>query len=96
MKINWKARVKNKSFWLTLVPAALLFVQTIAAVFGYTLDFGDLGNKLLAVVNAAFAILAVLGIVTDPTTTGISDSAQALLYETPKKNCKCEQESEDK
>ena len=96
MKINWKARVKNKSFWLTLVPAALLFVQTIAAVFGYTLDFGDLGNKLLAVVNAAFAILAVLGIVTDPTTTGMSDSAQALLYEAPKKNCKCEQESEDK
>ena len=87
MKINWKARVKNKSFWLTLVPAALLFVQTIAAVFGYTLDFGDLGNKLLAVVNAAFAILAVLGIVTDPTTTGIKmcirDSSQGTSQRYP-------------
>ena len=89
MKVNWKARIMNKTFWLTLIPAVLLFIQTIAAVFGYTLDLGDLGNKILAVVNAAFVILAVLGVVTDPTTTGMSDSAEALSYEEPKKNCKC-------
>ncbi len=89
MKVNWKARIMNKTFWMTLIPAVLLFVQTIAAVFGYTLDLGDLGNKILAVVNAVFVVLAVLGVVTDPTTTGMSDSAEALLYEEPKKNCKC-------
>lgn len=84
--INWKVRIKNKMFWLTMIPAVLLLVQVVAAVFGYTLDLGDLGNKLLAVVNAVFGILAMLGIVTDPTTAGLSDSAQALTYEEPKKN----------
>jgi len=84
--INWKVRIKNKMFWLTLIPAVLLLVQVVAAVFGYTLDLGDLGNKLLAVVNALFGILAMLGIVTDPTTAGLSDSAQALTYEKPKKD----------
>ena len=84
MKINWTVRLKNKTFWLSLIPAALLLVQVVAAVFGYTLDFGELGNKLLAVVNAAFALLSVLGVVTDPTTAGLSDSEQAMTYEKPK------------
>ena len=64
----------------------LLLVQVVAAVFGYTLDLGDLGNKLLAVVNAVFAVLSILGIVTDPTTAGIGDSPQAMTYEEPKQN----------
>ena len=56
MKINWIARIKNKSFWLSFIPAVLLLIQTIAAVFGFTLDFGELGNQLLSVVNALFEI----------------------------------------
>ena len=86
MNINWKVRLRNKTFWLSLIPAVLLLVQVIAAVFGYTLDLGDLGNKLLAVVNALFAVLSILGVVTDPTTKGVSDSAQALTYSEPKKD----------
>lgn len=84
MKINWLVRIKNKNFWLAIIPALLLLVQVVAAVFGIQLDLGDIGNKLLAVVNAVFGVLAILGIVTDPTTKGISDSAQALTYEKPK------------
>ena len=84
MNINWTVRFKNKTFWLSFIPAVLLLIQVVAAVFGYTLDLGDLGNKLLAVVNALFAVLCLLGIVTDPTTAGVSDSAQALTYEKPK------------
>ena len=83
--INWKVRIKNKMFWVALIPAVLLLVQVVAAVFGFTLDLGGLGNQLLAVVNALFAVLAVLGVVTDPTTAGVSDSAQALTYDSPKK-----------
>ena len=60
-------------------------VQVAAAVFGFTVDLGDMGDKLLAVVNAVFAVLAILGIVTDPTTEGVSDSKQAMTYEMPKK-----------
>ena len=83
--INWKVRIKNKTFWLALIPAVLLLVQVVAAVFGFTLDLGDLGNRLIDVVNALFAVLAILGIVTDPTTAGVKDSEQAMTYTTPKK-----------
>lgn len=82
--INWTVRLKNKAFWLSLVPAVLLLVQVIAAVFGFELNLGDIGNKLLDVVNALFAVLAILGIVTDPTTAGVGDSQQALGYNKPK------------
>ena len=82
--INWTVRVKNKTFWVALIPAALLLVQVVAAVFGVTLDMGDVGNKLLAVVNAIFAVLTILGIVADPTTAGVGDSTQAMTYDKPK------------
>lgn len=84
MNINWTVRFKNKAFWVAFIPAVLLLAQVVASVFGYTLDLGDLGNRLLAVVNALFAVLAILGIATDPTTKGVGDSAQALTYEKPK------------
>jgi len=84
MEINWLVRIRNKNFWLALIPAVLLLIQVVANVFGYQLDLGDLGNKLLAVVNAVFAVLAILGIVTDPTTAGVSDSNLAMTYEVPK------------
>ena len=83
--INWKVRIKNKNFWIALIPAVLLLAQVVAAVFGYTIDLGALGDKLLAVVNALFSVLTILGIVTDPTTAGIGDSKQALTYNEPKK-----------
>lgn len=82
--INWQVRIKSKEFWLALIPAVLLLVQVVAAVFGFELDLGDIGNKLLDVVNALFAVLAILGIVVDPTTDGVGDSAQALTYDRPK------------
>jgi len=83
--INWKVRLKNKEFWMSLIPAILLLIQVVAAPFGLVLDFGELGNQLLAIVNAIFAILAIFGIVMDPTTAGVGDSAQALTYTEPKK-----------
>ena len=33
--INWLVRIKNKSFWIALIPAVLLLIQVIAAVFGH-------------------------------------------------------------
>ena len=84
MKINWKVRIKNKVFWLSLIPAVLLLVQVVAAVFGIDLNLDALGDKLLAVVNALFAVLTILGVVTDPTTAGVSDSKQAMEYDKPK------------
>lgn len=82
--INWRVRIKNKVFWVTIIPAVLLLVQAIAAVFGYTLDFTDLKARLIAVVEAAFVVLAALGVVVDPTTAGIQDSRLAMTYDEPK------------
>lgn len=86
MKINWKVRIKNKMFWLALIPALLLLVQVVAAVFGYELHIEAIGDKLTAVINALFAVLAILGVVADPTTAGVSDSKQAMEYEKPRAN----------
>ena len=76
-KINWLVRIKNKAFWVALIPAVLMLIQMIAAVFGYEMNLGDLGDKLLAVLNSLFLVLAILGIV--------ADSERALTYEKPKK-----------
>jgi phi LC3 family holin len=84
MGINWKVRVKNVNFWLTVIPAVLLLIQVVAAVFGFELDLGELGTKLLAVVNAVFGLLAIIGVVNDPTTAGMKDSGQAMTYDAPK------------
>lgn len=81
--INWKVRLRNKAFWLAFIPAALLLVQTVAVLFGFALNLGDIGDKLLAVVNAVFALLSILGVVVDPTTQGVGDSQRALGYVEP-------------
>ncbi len=83
--INWKVRIKNKSFWLALIPAVLLLVQAVAALFGFELDLGAVSEKLLTVVNAVFVTLTILGVVVDPTTQGVADSERAMQYDTPAK-----------
>ena len=82
--INWKVRFKNKWFWVTVIPAALLVIQAVGAVFGFELDFTELSDKLLEVVNTVFGLLTILGIAVDLTTKGIGDSKNALTYEAPK------------
>ena len=84
--INWKVRAKNKTFWLALVPAFLLLIQAVAQVFNVSLDFTNLNKDLLNVINALFVVLTILGVVTDPTTKGMSDSTQALTYSKPKED----------
>ena len=84
--INWKVRIRNKTFWMTVIPAVALVVQAIAAVFGFKLDFSELIGKILAVVDAVFALLVILGIVVDPTTAGVGDSKRAMSYQEPYKD----------
>lgn len=81
--INWKVRIKNKAFWIAVIPAIALVAQAVAAVFGYTIDLTSIVGKLQAVVNAVFALLVILGIVVDPTTEGIPDSKRAMSYDEP-------------
>lgn len=82
--INWKVRAYNKNFWLALIPAALLLVQAVLACFGVTWDYTQVSQELIGVVNALFAVLAIVGVVNDPTTATLSDSAQASSYDRPR------------
>lgn len=84
MVINWRVRIRNKTFWLAIIPAILVLVQAVGAPFGFSWDFGILGDQLRQIVEAAFAVLAILGVVNDPTTAGWNDSVLAMTYEEPK------------
>ena len=88
--INWKVRINNKLWWCEVIPAIALVIQAVAAVFGYQLDFSTLVGKILAVVDAVFALLVILGIVVDPTTAGVADSARAMTYVEPWEDPKAE------
>lgn len=81
--INWKVRILNKTFWLTLVPALALLLQTFLAVFGVKLELGETIDKLLVFINALFGVFIIVGIVNDPTTAGLTDSTRALKYQEP-------------
>ena len=82
-KINWKVRIKNKVFWMTFIPAVIILIQTIANVFGITLDLSELTARLIKVVEAVFGVLVILGVVVDPTTKGMSDGELGITYTEP-------------
>ena len=82
-KINWSVRIKNKNFWLAVVPALALLFQAFANIFGIKLEFGETIDKILVFINVLFAFLVLIGIVNDPTTVGLGDSERALGYEEP-------------
>ena len=86
IKINWGVRIRNKAFWTALIPALALLAQAVASVFGFTIDLTTLSGKLLAVVDAVFTVLVILGLVNDPTTAGLGDSQRAMGYAEPWKD----------
>lgn len=88
MIINLKVRLKNKSFWVSMIPAVLLLIQVVLAPFGVDVTFGALSEQLLAIVNAVFVLLTILGVVNDPTIEGFHDSEKAMEYTSPCVNCK--------
>ena len=81
--INWKVRFKHKPFLIALFSIVILLVQQVAAIFGYdTTIYNDQATELF---NTLLVLLGVLGIISDPTTEGVSDSRLAMQYEKPKK-----------
>ena len=84
MKINWTVRMKNKAFWVTIIPAILLLAQQVCSMFGVKIEVAGLSDQLLAIIGTVFAILSLVGIVNDPTVASLSDSNQAMTYTEPK------------
>ena len=74
--INWRVRIKNRAFWLSLIPAVLLLLQQALRLCGVDFDPGQLEGQLTGLAGTVFSILALLGIVADPTTPGIRDCCE--------------------
>ena len=83
MNINWKVRIKNKAFWIGFIPAAIILIKAIGTLFGISIPLENIEDNLINVVEALFAVLAILGIVVDPTTNGLSDGFYGLQYTSP-------------
>lgn len=76
-KINWKLRLQNKVTLIALLGAIFLMSQQ----FGF-----EIPQNYQDGVNTFVYILVLLGVVTDPTTAGLTDSERALEYYEPKKD----------
>lgn len=81
-KINWKVRVKKKSFWVAIVSAIALFINNITGAVG--LDYSASIEQSVDVITSILTVLAGLGIIIDPTTKGVKDSEKATEYTKPR------------
>ena len=81
MKINWKVRLKNPVFWLTVIPAVIALVYTILGLLGVVPTISE--DTLVNAVTAIISALTTVGVLIDPTTKGVGDSERALTYEEP-------------
>ena len=82
MNINWKLRLKNKVTLTAILLGIVAIVFQILGIFDVAPAVTE--NEIVQVVTMVIEVLALCGIVVDPTTAGISDSEQAMGYIEPK------------
>ena len=82
MNINWKVRLKSGPCWVGLISLVLTFIYTLLNMAGVVPQFDQ--KQILDIVVMLLQILAFIGVLTDPTTKGFSDSEQAMRYNEPK------------
>lgn len=88
MKINWKVRFKNPVFWANLAAAILLpILAALGLNWNDMTSWAGLGNVLVQAaqnpVIVVSVIVSVWNLINDPTTSGLSDSKNALTYDEP-------------
>ena len=82
LKLNIKARLKNKTF---LISISVLIVSLVYRVLSLMDVFPSISeSEILELVSMAVNVLALVGVVVDPTTEGINDSERAMTYFTEK------------
>lgn len=82
--MNLKLRLKNKVTLLAIVSTALAILYTFLGMVGVVPSVTqEQWHNLFVIV---IQLLVLLGVVVDPTTDGIKDSAQAMEYTEPRKN----------
>lgn len=80
MKINIKARFKNKAFVVSAITLFVSFIYKLLAALDIVPAVSE--NELLELFSLVVDMLAFVGVVVDPTTKGVSDSDRAMLYYT--------------
>jgi phi LC3 family holin len=80
MKINWKARFKNKTFVVAFVALVAAFVYQTLGLFGVVPPVSE--EAIVKTFTMGVNILAFAGVLVDPTTEGMSDSERAMTYYT--------------
>lgn len=84
MNINWKVRLKSGSWWLGIISAVVTAVFAVLQLCNVELPVT--AEQVLQAATLVLMIPAAIGITTDPTTKGVSDSAQAMAYTAPKQD----------
>jgi len=82
MKINWKVRIRHRQFWVALISAVILLANQVASIF--EVDITLISAKIQQSFESILLILALFGIIIDPTTAGAKDSSQAMVYSKPR------------
>jgi phi LC3 family holin len=81
MKINWKVRFKNPT-WLTMFLSLIVgFIFNIMKMFEIVPSITE--NQIMEIVSQILTFLGLIGVLVDPTTSGLGDSQRALGYEQP-------------
>lgn len=78
MRINLKARLKNKSFLMGAAVLIVAFVYHLLALLDVVPNVAE--NEVIELIGMLINVLAFLGVVADPTTAGLGDSERALTY----------------
>lgn len=82
MMLNIKARLKNKTFLISVAVLTVALVYRVLSLFDIFPTASE--NEILELISMAVNILAIVGVVVDPTTEGLSDSQRAMTYYTDK------------
>lgn len=79
--MNWKVRFKNKTWLASFIALIVSFVYQVLAM----LDIAPAVTQdaVMQTVNIVLMLLSALGVLIDPTTTGVTDSARAMTYTEP-------------
>ena len=81
MKINFKARIKNKTFLISASVLIVSFVYSLMALFDIVPSVNE--KQVTELITMAVNVLALAGVIVDPTTKGFNDSDRAMTYYTP-------------
>ena len=81
VKINWKLRLQNKTTLAALAAAVVNLVYILLGIAGVVPPVTE--GQITDAVAMALNLLVLLGVVVDPTTAGVQDSARALCYSCP-------------